>query len=109
MARQIGAAVVQREEHVTVEETALGEDRVPGGAGVALGEHEAVAVLPLGVLGIVLELLAVQNGHDLDDGERAAQVAIATVQQHLDDVATNLGREQLELLLLLLFHETPLV
>lgn len=109
MARQVGAAIVEGEQHVTVEEAALGEHGVPGRAGVALGQHEAVAVLPLGVLGVVLELLAVENGHELDDGERAAQVAVATVQQHLDDVAANLCRQQLELLLLLLFHETPLV
>ena len=109
MARQVGAAIVKGEQHVAVEEAALGENRVPGRAGVTLGQHEAIAVLPLGVLGIVLELLAVENGHNLDDGERAAQVAVATVQQHLDDVAADLSRQQFELLLLLLFPETPLV
>ena len=71
---------------------------------MALGEHDAVTPLPVGVGRVIAQLLAIEDGVGLDQGERAAHMAIPTMLEHRKHVATDLGRKELDAPEFLLFH-----
>ena len=80
------------------EVAALGEDGVEDRRGVALAEDEAVAVRPVGALGVVAEDAKIESAEDLDGGEGTARVAAARLGDHGDDVpadAPGSGRQLL--------------
>jgi hypothetical protein len=54
---------------------------------VAVREQEAVAALPLGLVGAELERMAVGDGEDVGPAERLADVALALHLAHAQGIA----------------------
>ena len=67
-----------------------GEDRIVAGSRMTLGEHEAVAVGVVRVLGVNAHVIEEDAGHQFHSGQRAAGVTAAGVGGHRDDVAPHL-------------------
>ena len=89
VALQPRAEAAEGRELLDGEVAELGEQRVLDGRGVALAHDEAVAAGPVGAVGVVIHDAAVERGHDLDGGERAADVAGAGLEDHAHDVAAD--------------------
>jgi len=81
-----GTYIPQRPEHVFGKETPFRQSRINDRGPVALGEDEAVAVLPLRVLGIDGHQLKVKVGDDFNGGERRAGMTGLGDRRHLDDL-----------------------
>ena len=81
----MAADLPQRQQVLLREEAPLGQRGVQAGGGVALGQDKAVPVLPLGVLGVHIQLLAVQVGEQVGGGQAAAGVARLGGVGPLDD------------------------
>src|SRR5579864_1628448 len=71
--RAVQAGVVV--EQLPIEEPNVGEHGVEADRGVALAEHEPVAVRPVRLLGSVVQLGVVEGGEQLGGGEGAGVVA----------------------------------
>ena len=70
------------DELVRVEEAGLGERRVERRRGVALAEHEAVAVGVVGLARVDAQDAEVERGEDVDGRELAAEVAQPGLVDH---------------------------
>ena len=66
---------------------------------VALGEHEAVALIPLGVGGVDVQVLEVEDGEYVDDAQGAAHVRAAGPGHDVDDRQAQLEGNVLKSLL----------
>ena len=81
---------------VTGEKALCRKHCIVAGCGVTLGEHKAVAILPLGIARIHTHMIKKHAGHQLHAGEGAAGVSAAGICRHIDDIAahlqTNLGK-----------------
>ena len=84
---QVGAQLAQGQQVVHREVPGLGQSGVVRRSGVALGQHELVAVLPRGVLGAVLHDLEEKGGYDIGVREGPARMTGLRREGHLDDVA----------------------
>ena len=81
------AQLAQRHDLVVREVAGLRERRVEDRRGVPLGEDEAVAVGPVGVLGVVPQKATeIEGRHDLDGRQRTAGMTRARLGRHLQDV-----------------------
>ena len=80
-----------------VEEALLAENRVVGLHGVALGEHEAIAVGVVHGLGRDAQVVLVEHHEGVDDGHVAADVAARTRHDDVDAVAAQVPAKVLEL------------
>ena len=72
-----------------VGEAGFRHDGIEHGGGVALGENEAVAIRPLGVLGVDMHVVEVELDHDFDGRERSSGVPRFGGAGHLDNLAAN--------------------
>ena len=70
-------------------EAALGQNAVICGRHMPLGEHEAVALLHLGLLRVDVQFLEVQIGQDIRRRERAARMPGLRRMDGLDDVLSH--------------------
>jgi hypothetical protein len=61
VALQHGAQLAEGPQLVTVEVSLIGKDRIQDGAGMAIGQNEAIAVVPLRVARVVAQILVVQR------------------------------------------------
>ena len=81
------AQLAQSHDLVVREVAGLGERRIEDRRRVPLGEDEAVAVGPVGVLGVVPQDSAeIEGRHDLGGRQRAAGMARARLGRHLQNV-----------------------
>jgi hypothetical protein len=69
----------------------LRHHRVERRHAVALGEHEAIAIGPVGTPGVVLHAVEVEHGQQVDHRERAAGMSRARVRQHPEDLHAAVG------------------
>ena len=90
MALQDAVELAEVGEFVAADKAQLRQDRVIAGGGVALAQHEAVAVGVLGILGINAHVVVEYAGHQLHHGQGAAGMAAARVGDHGDDVTAHL-------------------
>ena len=97
MALKGAFALAQTIEHLTREVAALSQGRVKRWSSMTLAEHEAVTVLPLGVLRVVPHDLEVQGGYDVCCGQGAAGVSRASSGGHANDVTAQASRFALQL------------
>ena len=73
------------------EEAPLGQDGIEGGGAVALGENEPVPIRILGVLGVHVHDVKIQDRENVHGGKRAAQVTGRTVVHHVQAQKPPLG------------------
>ena len=92
------AEVVERLERLLREEAALGQHGDEARRRVALGEHEAVALVPLRVGGVDVEVFEVENGEYVDDAQRTAHVRAAGPGHNVDDRQAQLAGDVLKFL-----------
>src|SRR5205085_1564814 len=98
MALQARVDLVERLELLDGEVAALGQHGVEGDGGVTFGEDEAVALGPVGALGVDAHDLEVEGHEDVGGRERATQVAGLRLVDGLDDQAARLHGDALQLL-----------
>ena len=79
MLGQTPAILVQLRQAGAVDDPQIRQDHVEGRPRVALGQDEAVSVLPVGILPVDVHHIVVENRHDLDGGKRAAVMTAAGV------------------------------
>jgi hypothetical protein len=91
MARQAAAGLPVRPELLWVEEAASGQSGVQRGAGVALAEHEVVAIGPLGLLGPQPQDTEEEDREDVRRREAAAEVGAERLRGHVDDALAHPG------------------
>jgi hypothetical protein len=80
------AELAEREQLRLRQEAGRGHHSIEGRHAVALGEHDPVAVGPVGASGIDPQAAHEEGRQDVDDRERAARVPGAGVGQHPDDL-----------------------
>ena len=68
----------------------IGERRVNCGARVALGADKTVAPLHVGVMGINVHFLKIQDSQQLHNGQGAADMAHAHMTDAGDDIAADI-------------------
>ena len=86
VALQRRALFAQGVQHAHVEIALHGEGGILRGAGVALGEDEAVAVFPAGIFRVDVHGVPVAGGDEIRHGERAAGMTGLRLVDHVDDV-----------------------
>src|SRR5439155_16582081 len=86
MTLERAAELAQRDGLALGEVARARHDGVERGHRVALREHDAVAVRPVGLPRIVAQSAENDRRQDVDDRQRAARVAGAGVGQHPDDL-----------------------
>ena len=97
VALQLGAEAAEAGQQRGVEVAGLGQRGVEHGRRVALAQHEAVAVGPIGPGGVVAQHAAeVERRQDLDRRQRPAGVPRLGRVRHLDDVAAEALRRVLQ-------------
>ena len=80
--------MTERLELVVLEIPDLGERRVQNGGGMALREHEAIALRILGILGVVAHHAGEKERcHDVRRRKRPARMSGARRLEHLYDIA----------------------
>ena len=72
------------------EEALVSQHGVESRGGMALGENEAVPILPVGIGGVHVHGIVIQAGQHLHDGQGAAGMAGSRVSRHVDDVSAQL-------------------
>ena len=97
VALQVRADLAQAHQVLAREVAVLGERRVLDRGGVALGEHEAVALAPVGVRRIVAKHPVVEGGDDVGRRQRGVEVAGFRHSEHPHALDAEHGRVALEL------------
>src|ERR687891_587901 len=97
VALERAAELAQRDELLLGEVAASGHDGVERGDGVALGEHDAVAIGPVGSPGIVSQAAEGDRHQQIDHRQRAAGMAGAGVGQHANDLHAARAGDRVEL------------
>ena len=93
MALQARAQLAQREQLLAGEVARLGEHGVQSRSRMALRQDEAVALIPIGSLGIMIEHSAeVQRRKDVGARQRPAGMPAARLRDHAHDVGAHLVR-----------------
>ena len=76
---------------------------------MALTEHQPVAVLPAGVLGIIAHDLAIQHGHQVRQIHGAAHMAEAPGVDDLQGLQPDFGRQDTALLYIHVIYASFLI
>ncbi len=79
------------------EEPSVGERQIQHRRGVALGEHQPVALVPTRIGRIDPHDPVVERHHDFHQAQRPAEVAGAGAADHVGDDVAPLGRQPVEL------------
>ena len=104
MALEHRAELAQVRKLLLGEEAVFRQHAVERGRGVALAEHEAVAVRVMRVLRLDVHHIAIECDEDFHGGERSARMAGAGLGQHADDVPAHLRALRPERID---FHDVP--
>ena len=97
VALELGADLAQAHQVLEREVGVAGERRVEDRRGVALGEHEAVALRPVGVGRVVAKDAVVERRDDVGGRQRGVEVARLGDGEHPHAVHAQDGRPALEL------------
>src|SRR6266850_4434314 len=96
MALERRAELAQRDELFLGKVAGLGQHGIERRDGVALGEHDPIALGPVRPLGIVPQAAEVERGEDVDHRERAARMPGARVREHAQDLNAAFARDRFE-------------